>query len=187
MSTEEIYVSTDIESDGPLPGLNSMLSFGSAAFRENGEMVGVFSANLELLPGATPDPKTMSEFWDKNPEAWAACRKDLQPIEPTMQAYSKWIRDLPGKPVFVGYPATFDHPFIHHYLIRFTGDNPMSFSGLDMKSYAMAKLGTTFRGTSKKTMPKSWFGPSKHTHVAIDDAIEQGQLFLAMLKYLQAR
>ena len=28
----EIYVSTDIEADGPIPGPNSMLSFGSAAY-----------------------------------------------------------------------------------------------------------------------------------------------------------
>lgn len=32
----EIYVSTDIETDGPIPGPNSMLSFGSAAFTAEG-------------------------------------------------------------------------------------------------------------------------------------------------------
>lgn len=177
-------MSTDIESDGPLPGLNSMLSFGSAAFTPSGEMLGTFAANLDLLPGASPDPKTMTEFWDKNPEAWKACRANIKPIGPTMTAYRAWIEKLPGKPVFVGYPATFDHAFIHHYLIRFTGDDPFSFSALDMKSFAMAKLGTTFKGTIKKTMPKSWFNPAnKHTHVALDDAIEQGHLFIQMLRH----
>ena len=29
---KEIYISCDIESDGPIPGPNSMLSFGSVAF-----------------------------------------------------------------------------------------------------------------------------------------------------------
>ena len=28
----EIYVSTDVETDGPIPGVNSMLSFASAAY-----------------------------------------------------------------------------------------------------------------------------------------------------------
>jgi hypothetical protein len=32
MSSKEIYVSTDVEADGPIPGPNSMLSFGSAAY-----------------------------------------------------------------------------------------------------------------------------------------------------------
>ena len=49
---EEIYVSTDIETDGPAPGLNSMLSFGSAAFLGNKTLLTTFSANLEILEGA---------------------------------------------------------------------------------------------------------------------------------------
>ena len=32
MSSNEIFVSTDVEADGPIPGPNSMLSFGSAAY-----------------------------------------------------------------------------------------------------------------------------------------------------------
>jgi len=55
----EIYVSTDIEADGPVPGLNSMLSFASAAYLPDKQLVATFSANLELLPGATSDPQTM--------------------------------------------------------------------------------------------------------------------------------
>ncbi|MBF0106938.1 MAG: hypothetical protein HQM16_16620 [Deltaproteobacteria bacterium] len=31
----EIYISTDVEADGPIPGMNSMLSFGSAAYLED--------------------------------------------------------------------------------------------------------------------------------------------------------
>jgi len=38
MGTAECYVSTDIEADGPIPGPNSMLSFGSAAFLADGTM-----------------------------------------------------------------------------------------------------------------------------------------------------
>jgi hypothetical protein len=30
----EIYISTDVETDGPIPGPNSMLSFASAAYFE---------------------------------------------------------------------------------------------------------------------------------------------------------
>jgi hypothetical protein len=45
----EIYVSTDIETDGPVPGLNSMLSFASAAYLADKTLVRTFSANLETL------------------------------------------------------------------------------------------------------------------------------------------
>jgi len=49
----EIYVSMDIEADGPIPGPNSMLSFAAACFNEKSTLVGTFDRNLELLPGAT--------------------------------------------------------------------------------------------------------------------------------------
>ena len=42
----EIYVSTDVEADGPIPGPNSMLSFGSAAYAADKTLIGTFSANL---------------------------------------------------------------------------------------------------------------------------------------------
>lgn len=59
----EIYVSVDVESDGPIPGPNSMLSFGAAAFRLDdrwpyGTRISTFSANLEMLEYASSDPKT---------------------------------------------------------------------------------------------------------------------------------
>jgi len=178
----EIYISTDIESDGPIPGDHSMLSFGSAAFTKDGKLIGTFSTNLETLPGATMHPST-KQFWDRNPKAWAACRED--PIAPdiAMKEYTEWLKSLDGKPVFVAYPAGFDFTFIYWYLIKFTGYCAFSHSALDMKTYAMSIMETEFRKSTKRNMPKSWFKKGlPHTHVAIDDAIEQGYLFCNMLK-----
>ena len=62
----EIYVSTDVETDGPIPGPNSMLSFGSAAYRADKKLIATFSANLDTLPGAAGDPKTMA-WWQQQP------------------------------------------------------------------------------------------------------------------------
>ena len=52
----EIYVSTDVESDGPIPGPHSMLSFASAAYTADKTLLSTFSANLDLLPGVHLDP-----------------------------------------------------------------------------------------------------------------------------------
>ena len=76
----EIYISTDVETDGPIPGPHSMLSFASAAYAADKRLLGTFSANLETLPGAAAHPKT-AEWWATQPEAWAACRKDLESPE----------------------------------------------------------------------------------------------------------
>ncbi len=176
----EIYVSTDIEADGPIPGPHSMLSFASAAFTADKTLIGTFAANLDTLPDATPHPDTMA-WWATQPEAWRACRQDCQPPVQAMAAYVAWLKALPGKPVFVGYPATYDFMFVYWYLMRFVGESPFSHSGLDIKTYAMARLGTAYRETTKRRMPKRWFDDVPHTHVALDDAIEQGRLFCNML------
>ena len=176
----EIYVSTDVEADGPIPGPNSMLSFGSAAFRPDGTMVATFSANLKELPGAQPHPRTM-DWWKGQPDAWAACHENQREPEAVMAEYVRWLKSLPGSPVFVGYPAAYDFLFIYWYLMRFAGESPFSHSALDMKTLAMALLGTEYRESTKKNMPREWFGEQPHTHVALDDAIGQGVLFCNML------
>ena len=176
----EIYLSTDVETDGPIPGVNSMLSFASAAFNPDKTLVSTFSANLETLDGAVADRKT-AEWWKTQPDAWAACRTNLQTPEKALHDYVDWIKGLSGKPVFVAYPAGFDFLFVYWYLIRFTGASPFSHSALDMKTYAMALLRKEYRESTKRNMPKNWFDEVPHTHVALDDAIEQGRLFCNML------
>ena len=177
---QEIYVSTDVEADGPIPGPHSMLSFGSAAFTPDGELVSTFSANLELLEGAAGHPETMA-WWGRNQEAWAQTRTDLQPPSKAMRDYISWLKQLPGRPVFVGYPVAYDFLFVYWYLMRFAGESPFSHSALDIKTYAMAVLGLPYRDSTKRNMPRRWFSASPHTHVALDDAIEQGRLFCNIL------
>lgn len=175
----EIYISTDVESDGPIPGPNSMLSFASAAFL-GGRMLDTFSRNLETLPDAKPDHKTEA-WWRTQPEAWAACRQDPQPPAQAMHDYVAWLQTLPGRPVFVAYPAGYDFLFVYWYLMRFVGESPFSHSALDIKTFAMALLGTDYREATKRNMPKRWFSKHPHTHKSLDDAIEQGALFCNML------
>ena len=176
----EIYVSTDVETDGPVPGLHSMLSFASAAYMADKTLVGTFSANLETLPGATAHPETM-KWWETQKPAWEACRLNQQPPDQAMREYEAWLKTLPGKPVFVGYPVVFDYMFVQWYLHRFTGGSPFSFFALDVKTFAMVLLKKSYRDTTKAVMPRRWFDDLPHTHLALDDAIEQGTLFCNML------
>jgi hypothetical protein len=62
----EIYISTDVETDGPIPSPHSMLSIGSAAYTYDKVLMSTFSANLETLPGAQAHPKTV-EWWATQP------------------------------------------------------------------------------------------------------------------------
>jgi DNA polymerase III alpha subunit (gram-positive type) len=120
-------------------------------------------------------------WWRQHSEAWSLARRDPEPPQTAMPRYVEWIKGLPGRPVFVAYPAGFDFLFVYWYLIRFAGESPFSFSALDMKTYAMALLKTEYRQTVKRNMPRRWFDRLPHTHRAIDDALEQGALFINML------
>ena len=148
----EIYVSTDVETDGPIPGVYSMLSIGSAAYLPDKTFLSGFTANLETLTGAEQHPETM-RWWQGQPEAWAACRQKLQPPEEVMRNYLTWLKALPGDPVFVAYPAAFDFMYVCWYLNRFTGENPFGWHALDIKTFAMALTGATSSTPSSATCP----------------------------------
>ena len=158
-----------------------MLSIGSAAYQADKTLVATFSANLETLPGAQAHPKT-AQWWATQPQAWEACRKDLESPEQAMRRYVAWLKSLGAKTVFVAYPAGFDFMFVYWYLIRFVGESPFSYSALDIKSFAMAVLKSDYTRSTKRDMPKRWFDDLPHNHVALDDALEQGALFCNILR-----
>jgi len=184
--TDEFYISVDCETDGPLPGINSMLSLGAAAFTSNGHMFDSFYTNIYSLTGAVRDAKTMA-WWELHQKAWEDCRANpILPPDIATERFRNWINSAQIsfdcnqkiKPVCIAYPASFDYSFVHYYLVRFVTHDPFGFSALDIKTYAMAVLGSNFKDTVKRNMPRDWFDDNhKHTHNALDDAIEQGHLF----------
>lgn len=179
MSPTEIYVVTDIETDGPWPGPNSMRSFASVALSADGTRYGEFEAVLEELPGAAPNARTLAWFAGQ-PEAWAAATTDPGPVPAVLERYVAWIRDLPARPVFAASPIAFDGLWIDHYLRRFTryglvqgpyeDDRLFEGAGLCLRSYAAAVTGRSVTEVSPATLPAAWFGDVPHTHRAIDDA-----------------
>lgn|SRR5690606_5458119 len=177
----EIYFSTDVETDGPSPGLNSMLSLGSVVYNTQFEEIGEFSINLEPRPNAIQDPYTM-KWWDKHPAAWEAARRNPVASGEAMVAYVKWVRSFPGIPVFVASPAVFDWGFVERYLQLYVGINPFHFNVIDIDSYAMAMLRLPISSCHKANYPPHWIPEEKHTHIAIEDAREQGKLFMNMFR-----
>jgi hypothetical protein len=182
--SSEVYISIDIETNGPCPIKHSMLSLGAAAFVANSDSpLDTFSANLETLSGAVEDPATMA-WWGKNMEAYQASRLNQEAPLVAMKRFRKWLDTIPiqGKRVAVCFPAGFDFTFVYVYLHTFLGESPLGFSALDIKSFAMHKLAKPYGDCTKRNFPKAWFdSKARHTHVAVDDAIEQGVMFIRML------
>ena len=99
-----------------------------------------------------------------------------------MDRYLQWLQDFNARLVFVAYPVAFDFPFVYWYLKQFTGENPFGYSAIDIKTYDMAMLRKPYRECGKTSMPSDWLDRLPHTHIALDDAIEQGALFCNMLQ-----
>ncbi len=63
------YVVIDVEFDGTLPGVNSMINLGAVAINKNGDALEEFEINLSPLRKAHPDPKPITWFYSEWPEA----------------------------------------------------------------------------------------------------------------------
>lgn len=173
------YVVTDCEFDGPIPGKHSMLSFGSVAVSQTGEILGEFEAVLERLENAESDPITAA-FWRNHPDAWQAATENAQPVAPTIQSFVGWIKSFDAEPIFAAHPVSLDGPWLDYYLKRFT-DRPL-FEGpwvsdrlfkhapLCIMSMVAGKTGRDYWRCDVQHYPSEWLGAIEHTHRAIDDA-----------------
>lgn len=184
--TRDLYFSIDIETDGPVPMEHSMLSFGCVALTRSGEEVESFEANLKTLPGSEPDPATM-RWWKKQPDAWRICRANQRDPEEAIVAFCRWVdrvctRHRGGhqnyKAVAVCYPAAYDFSWLYAYMMRYHRSSPFGFRCIDVRSYIMAMWNKPYCDTAKRNWPADWFPNIDHTHVAIDDAREQGLTFI---------
>jgi hypothetical protein len=164
-----------------------MLSFGFAAFTLEKRLVGTFARNLELLEDAGIDERTTN--WWAQPdqiEAYRASRLALVHPASAMADAKAWLESMRafGKPIVCGAPSGFDFTFMYYYFQRFLGESPIGFASLDLRSYAAAVMKKQYRQVGKREYPPEWLDQGlPHTHVALDDAIEQGCILINMMRY----
>jgi hypothetical protein len=163
-----------------------MLSFGMAAFTLEKQLVGTFSRNLELLPDADVDERTRL-WWaqSENVHAYNKSRENVVPPYVAMAACKAWLEELRrfGRPIICGAPSGFDFTFIYYYFQRELRESPVGFASLDLRSYAAAVMKRQYRQVGKRQFPPEWIDEGvPHTHVALDDAIEQGCILINMIR-----
>jgi len=163
-----------------------MLSFGMAAFTIDKVLVGTFERNLDVLPDAAVDDRT-TKWWalPENAAAHTKCREATVSPRAAIVDAKGWLEAMRvhGRPVIVGAPSGFDFTFMYYYFQRFLGESPIGFAGLDLRSYAAAVMKRQYRHVGKRQYPQEWIDADlPHTHVALDDAIEQGCILINMMR-----
>jgi hypothetical protein len=185
VATKDVFISADVEADGPIPGPYSMLSFGLcvAATAEGGDFMPADLAQDTLYDELRP----ISDAFD--PAALSVSGLDRERLvetgthpEGAMTRAAAWVRDVAaaGRPVLVAYPLAYDWLWLYWYFVRYseTGSPFGHSSCLDIKTMYQQKAGVRWSHATKRHMPKALRPRRRHTHHALDDAMEQAQLFV---------
>lgn len=178
----DVYFSADIETDGPIPGPYSMLAFG-------------------IVVAGTFDGKTF-----RRPVERRTFYRELRPISTQFQAEAlringldrsrlihagvdpafamreaaEWIADVSGagEPVLVAYPLSFDWTWLYWYFMNFLEVSPFNHSRcFDIKTAYAVKAQVPIAGAGRAKLPKNLLPAAPHTHNALDDALEQAEIF----------
>lgn len=179
----DLYISGDIEADGPVPGLFSMLSFGLAVaatfdgsrFEARNPSEATFYAELKPITDDFDPEATAVSGLDRD----ALLRGGNDPAS-AMRKAADWIASQAGRarPVLVGYPVVFDWMFLHWYFVRFNSESPFGFSGaMDMKTMYQQRANVLLSDAGRADLPPNLASSRPHTHNALDDAIGQAEIF----------
>lgn len=130
--------------------------------------------------------KPISERWE--PDALAVNKLDRERLAReaespavAMERAAAWVRGVAAgcRPVLVAYPVAFDWAFLYWYFVRFApSGSPFGFSScLDIRTLYQGRARTVHDLSGKDHMPSHLRSHRPHTHGALDDALEQADLF----------
>lgn len=95
--TKLYYLSLDIESEGDGYN-NAVIAIGAVFGPADGSWPRAelkrFRANLAPLPGQTPDPLCMTEFWQKFSDVHREIKASEQPAAAALAAFELWCQQL---------------------------------------------------------------------------------------------
>jgi len=188
-SPYDVYFSADIETDGPIPGPYSMLSFGFV-------LAGRFDGNTfeRIEPKAQTfyrELKPISDQFDADTASVSGLdRGKLRAAgaEPAlaMTESAEWVKQIAngGTPVLVAYPLSFDWSFLYWYFVTYSeGGSPFRFSScFDIKTAFAVQAQIPISQAGASRLPPELRSSRPHYHHALDDAAEQAEIFANIME-----
>ena len=160
------YIVVDVESDGPAPGLYSMVCFGAVIVEPS--LSHTFYGETKPITNAyQEDSLAISGFSRKEH------LKFNDPLD-VMVDFDKWIKaNSKGHPIFISDNPSYDFAFINYYFHWLLGKNPFG--------YSARRLGDLYCGMHNDTRIK-WkhLRKTAHTHHPVDDAKGNAEVLLQM-------
>ncbi|GHF04386.1 3'-5' exonuclease [Pseudolysinimonas yzui] len=172
----ERLVSVDVETAGPTPGDYAMVSIGACLVDEPER--GFY---VELKPDRDAVVESALKVSGLKMDDLRA--HGTEPKQ-AMEEFAAWIRDVvppqTHRAVFVGFNAVFDWMFVNEYFVRYGIENPFGHGGLDIKSYYVGMMGSTWEQTSMRHLSPKYLAGRPLSHNALGDARDQAELFRAI-------
>lgn len=188
--TVDAYFSADVETDGPIPGPFSILSFALV-------YAGSFDGRRFERPAAYDQAfycelKPISDNFQPEALRVNGLDRDLlieEGVAPAvaMAQANQWVRQLAGvaRPVLVAYPLSFDWAWLYWYFVQFSEQgSPFGYSRcFDIKTALAVKAGIPISEAGRSRLPTNLVSRRSHTHNALDDAIEQAEVFANVFEW----
>lgn len=188
--TGDVYFSADVETDGPIPGPFSMLSF---ALVHAGTFDGVrFQRPVSYDRIFYRELRPISDEFEEEALAVNGLDRQRSTIEglapeKAMTQASDWINQIAGKgnPVLVAYPLSFDWSWLYWYFVRYSAHgSPFGHSQCyDIKTALAVKGHLPILEAGRSRLPIDLQPTRRHTHHAMDDAIAQAEIFANVFEW----
>jgi hypothetical protein len=189
-SAEDVYFSADVETDGSIPGPFSLLSLALVyAGRFDGKRFSVPTAYEQTF---YRELKPISGEYE--PEALRVNGLDRARLEregddpsQAMTDAARWVWRVSAgaRPVLVAFPLSFDWTWLYWYFVRFSRDgSPFNHSSCyDIKTAYAVKAHLPIARAGRSAIKDSLRSRRPHTHHALDDAIEQAEIFAKVFRW----
>ena len=189
-STADVYFSADVETDGPIPGRFSMLSFAivlagtydGRRFERPGTYSDTFYIELRPISDSFEEEALRVNGLDRD----RLTREGTEPAQ-AMAAAARFIRETSqgGRPVLVAYPLGFDWSWLYWYFVAFHAEgSPFAHSRcFDIKTAFAVKAGIPISQAGRSRLPISLRTNRHHSHNALDDAIGQAEIFANVFEW----
>jgi hypothetical protein len=186
----DAYFSADVETDGPIPGPYSMLSFAlvyagsfdGVDFRRPADYNTTFYRELRPISEQFQQEALNINGLDRSRLARSGAEPRL-----IMSEASAWVKDIAGKssPVLVAYPLSFDWSWLYWYFVQYSIDgSPFDYSRcFDVKTAVAVKSRAPISTSGRSRLPKALQSRHIHSHNALDDAIEQAEVFANVFEW----
>jgi len=186
----DAYFSADVETDGPIPGPFSILSFAL-----------VYAGSFDGRRFKRPERYDRKIYKELRPisnsfeeEALRVNGLDRARLcfegEPPQRAMTEaftWVKNNAGleTPVLVAYPLSFDWTWLYWYFVRFSEHgSPFDYSRcFDIKTALAVKAAIPISAAGRSKLLPPLLAKHKHTHHALDDAIAQAEIFANVFEW----